>query len=740
MPCSIEALYGTDDTVAKVLDLRLTTSLTANTYSNYEDKIRLFIAEFCIDGEGVSLLLNSGVPLVDEILYWSGWARDSVVINDHIDPTTLPTRTAALLFGWPSPTVAPSQPFPRARLRPRVVSKERKSPFLLSWTHSTPSSSTSTSPTSVRLWSALDGVDGGRAPPSCRPLSGAGLPTKFWSISPLEPSAAWSFSATPTHWLRDACLAAGAQPPPSVTWASHRITRSDWLRGLRQAEPPQDSRMQPQAPQPSLLRAVVAQDGRIKANFSDNTVLLLDATGRTFTFVEPSGKQHRQLSEYAVSAHEVKLAVVLEFRNSHVDAPFFCRALRRLPKQSFETGFPIRYAAWPACPLLALRAGLLETRPDGSCELRSEDDTARMVVAPHAKRFAVTFPLQVAVEEAPRRHHFVWQTQMFWAGTARLSTATDGAIEPSSSSTSQASVRTPLPTHAADGKAQWTAFPRDSWWCECTSMLFPTDVALAAEWRPEAMYHLASDGSEEVLVVVHADRSTLCSFQAGKFFRHHRTPVSLGESVYATSNPPRQCRGVDGKSHYDLAPIVSHAATFREAAVRLISLHGGDSENVLRAPSLAPPAPRLSTSVKEVHEQPGTARFTSYADGRVRAVFVDRTILEMEPEHRQASLTLPDGERLTVNTANPVGVEAYVSAAQRFARWTFSTVEQRVAADQMSRALKVEMENNSRMQQVLSWTIDGRIPELDSASVMPIQVSASATIAAKRRPGGSSLG
>eukprot|EP00873_Tetraselmis_striata_P013949 jgi/Tetstr1/434213/TSEL_023324.t1 len=73
--------------------------------------------------------------------------------------------------------------------------------------------------------SALDGVDGGRAPPSCRPLSGAGLPTKFWSVSPLEPSAAWSFSATPTDWLRDARLAAVAQPPPSVTWASHRLRK-----------------------------------------------------------------------------------------------------------------------------------------------------------------------------------------------------------------------------------------------------------------------------------------------------------------------------------------------------------------------------------------------------------------------------------------------------------------------------------------------------------------------------------
>eukprot|EP00873_Tetraselmis_striata_P018764 jgi/Tetstr1/439028/TSEL_027520.t1 len=41
--------------------------------------------------------------------------------------------------------------------------------------------------------------------PACRPSFGA---SPRWSL------AAWSFSATPTDWLRDACLAAGAQPPP----------------------------------------------------------------------------------------------------------------------------------------------------------------------------------------------------------------------------------------------------------------------------------------------------------------------------------------------------------------------------------------------------------------------------------------------------------------------------------------------------------------------------------------------
>eukprot|EP00873_Tetraselmis_striata_P041738 jgi/Tetstr1/462002/TSEL_007073.t1 len=49
---SIETLYGTDDSGAKVLDLR-TASLTGSTYSNYGGKIRLF-AEFCIDEEGIS--------------------------------------------------------------------------------------------------------------------------------------------------------------------------------------------------------------------------------------------------------------------------------------------------------------------------------------------------------------------------------------------------------------------------------------------------------------------------------------------------------------------------------------------------------------------------------------------------------------------------------------------------------------------------------------------------------------
>eukprot|EP00967_Tisochrysis_lutea_P093793 scaffold135971_cov18-Tisochrysis_lutea.AAC.1 len=107
---------------------------------------------------------------------------------------------------------------------------------------------------------------------------------------------------------------------------------------------------------PSLLRICVAQDGRLKANFSDNSILVLNASGSGFVHClhasSNSGLQcaqaspavaasplvnttdcnpviSRQLSEYALSRHIPQLRVALEFRNMHLDQPFFCQSLLR---------------------------------------------------------------------------------------------------------------------------------------------------------------------------------------------------------------------------------------------------------------------------------------------------------------------------------------------------------------------------------------------------------------------------
>jgi hypothetical protein len=103
----------------------------------------------------------------------------------------------------------------------------------------------------------------------------------------------------------------------------------------------------------SLLRLCVAHDGRVKANFSDNSILVLNAAGSGFVLklegtdhssvarsprssaspkappAQPNGSVNRQLSEYALSRHLPQLRVALEFRNMHLDQPFFCQPLLR---------------------------------------------------------------------------------------------------------------------------------------------------------------------------------------------------------------------------------------------------------------------------------------------------------------------------------------------------------------------------------------------------------------------------
>lgn len=70
--------------------------------------------------------------------------------------------------------------------------------------------------------------------------------------------------------------------------------------------------------------------------------------------------------------------------------------------------------------------------------------------------------------------------------------------------------------------------------------------------------------------------------------------------------------------------------------------------------------PGLSLQVVEQQEVPELGCFTVYADGRVRVVFADRTILSLDPARTAAGLILPDGSRQLVAAGNPVGLEQYV--------------------------------------------------------------------------------
>ena len=93
-----------------------------------------------------------------------------------------------------------------------------------------------------------------------------------------------------------------------------------------------------------------------------------------------------------------------------------------------------------------------------------------------------------------------------------------------------------------------------------------------------------------------------------------------------------------------------------------------------------------SAEVVEESSGEGAARFTAYADGRVRASFADRTLLELRRDRTCARLLMPDGERVEVRCAAPMRWAPYVSAAVEFGLWAFLTPEERERAIETERA------------------------------------------------------
>eukprot|EP00873_Tetraselmis_striata_P037473 jgi/Tetstr1/457737/TSEL_044282.t1 len=110
--------FGSDELGQRTLDL-LSSSLSAETLKSYAGRLSQF-AEFCHDSENISPLEATtatvvrlrkgaasaanaiGVPL-SHIRYQGGWATNSDVVLDYIDPNVLPSPGAWFFFGHIAP-------------------------------------------------------------------------------------------------------------------------------------------------------------------------------------------------------------------------------------------------------------------------------------------------------------------------------------------------------------------------------------------------------------------------------------------------------------------------------------------------------------------------------------------------------------------------------------------------------------------------------------------------------------
>eukprot|EP00873_Tetraselmis_striata_P039671 jgi/Tetstr1/459935/TSEL_005274.t1 len=114
----LQDAFGSDELGQRTLDL-LSSSLSAQTLKSYAGRLSQF-AEFCHDSENISPLEATtatvvrlrkgaasaanaiGAPL-SHIRYQGGWATNSDVVLDYIDPNVLPSPGAWFFFGHIAP-------------------------------------------------------------------------------------------------------------------------------------------------------------------------------------------------------------------------------------------------------------------------------------------------------------------------------------------------------------------------------------------------------------------------------------------------------------------------------------------------------------------------------------------------------------------------------------------------------------------------------------------------------------
>ena len=111
----------------------------------------------------------------------------------------------------------------------------------------------------------------------------------------------------------------------------------------------------------------------------------------------------------------------------------------------------------------------------------------------------------------------------------------------------------------------------------------------------------------------------------------------------------------------------------------------------------------LCEQVQEQHDVQGVANFTAFQDGSVHVAFEDRALLYMQPGGAHCNVINPEGQKVSVATANPLGVEHYVLEGVEFAAWAFSSPAQRSAVLQQAATIQKELEKCQRSALLCDW-------------------------------------
>lgn len=105
----------------------------------------------------------------------------------------------------------------------------------------------------------------------------------------------------------------------------------------------------------------LTDDGKLKAVFSDNDILVLSPRGGMFAYIKAGQDVVRQHCAFVVSRYSDRLCAALAFRNMHLDSIVWVRALEKTQAdQKFTLGYPLSYVRWSSSKEAAEAAECLQ--------------------------------------------------------------------------------------------------------------------------------------------------------------------------------------------------------------------------------------------------------------------------------------------------------------------------------------------------------------------------------------------
>ncbi|TYZ60268.1 hypothetical protein PybrP1_008499 [[Pythium] brassicae (nom. inval.)] len=462
-----------------------------------------------------------------------------------------------------------------------------------------------------------------------------------------------------------------------------------------------------------LLRGVLLADGTAICCFRrgahETLSVVLERSGHAYTLVRPDGAHTRHLAPTARSSHRPLVLAALELRNrcawqcrgANELLPYVHRAIWQhtdlpLRRVAAGSGRTLR-ARWPTGRLSAAKLFDPATR---CFEVRSIDGNARVSLHPSGRLAEAAYAVQAknsvdaseaASSDSPHEYLatvrqtftlrcvppcFAYPVALLQhardaleANETELEASAGGALAysqqlPGNSAFSARPTFTALSaTHARDGGSPADALTLEEVLRVASRPTRKLYARVAAEAMADATFFVCQGGERDhPSVVIEVARGAAVIECTNGFFRWFDGSGELQQQFTTETIPPSTI------SQTSLAALCSHAMEL------LLCAQSGPSGAALPPPEVTGDASAVVEAAETAH-----GRFRAFADGRVRVVFPDRTILQVDSERERCDFFFADGSAgsSTVASAPPQQLP-YIRRALEFADWAFASPRERM--------------------------------------------------------------